>query len=558
MAKVPRLKLLWLILTASITIDIILTTIFSLKNGIFDIFPYFYILPIILLAYIYPRFSIYFTVILGWVYLALVYFYGPFDIKLYTTSVAWFYIFVTLGVIISSYAQQLMQERKFRDIVTNSQAGIFTFDFETEIVKDINLKATQMLGFKQDELLNKSISKFWPDTDPRGQFFSRLLKEHQTSDSEVEFTRSDNSKIWVLATAALTNDLIVIFSIEDITDRKQAEAALKESEKKYRMIGELNPYGVWICDAHGSFTYLSDSFLDLLGLTLPECANWGWIQKIPHEDRERTLSDWKQCVQTRCTWDYEYRIIDKNGKERFILSRGSPLYGNAGNDLVWVGIHLDITERRRYENKLESSIKEKEVIIKEVHHRVKNNMQVISGFLLLQANFIEDPVLIEKLNECQQRVRTMALVHEKLYQSKDLGYIGAEEYIKSLVSDLLNSSTLTTIVDVKVNVDNVSVNLDIAIPCGLVINELLTNSLKHAFKDRQTGNITLDMHLGDDHKFRLTIQDDGVGLPLDFETRSAASLGMQLVHVLVRQLGGEIKVNSDNGARFEIIFPEKF
>jgi two-component sensor histidine kinase len=226
--------------------------------------------------------------------------------------------------------------------------------------------------------------------------------------------------------------------------------------------------------------------------------------------------------------------------------------------ISWVGIHLEITERRRYENRLEASLREKEVIIKEVHHRVKNNMQVISGFLQLQSNYLSDPVAIEKLNESQRRVKTMALVHEKLYQSKSLEFINTAEYIRSLVSDLMDSYAVDTAVDVKVDVDNVSVNLDTAIPCGLIINELMTNCLKYAFKGRTTGNISLDLHLGADHTFTLIVADDGAGLPPDYDARSTATLGTQLVQVLVRQLGGEMKVTSENGARFEIVFPEKF
>jgi two-component sensor histidine kinase len=279
---------------------------------------------------------------------------------------------------------------------------------------------------------------------------------------------------------------------------------------------------------------------------------------LPREDYDRTIADWRQCIQTGSFWDYEYRIIDKNGKVLIVLSRGAPHTDSEGNITSWVGIHLDITERKRYEARLEASLQEKEVIIKEVHHRVKNNMQVISGFLELQSNYIDDPVAVEKLQESQRRVRTMALVHEKLYQSKSLGAINAAEYIKSLITDLMNSYSFSSSVDTSVDVDNVNFNIDMAIPCGLIINELVTNSLKHAFRDRDKGKISLSLHHREDHTFSLIVQDDGVGLPPDFAVRSTASLGMQLVGVLVRQIGGEMKAESDQGSRFTIIFPEKF
>jgi two-component sensor histidine kinase len=152
----------------------------------------------------------------------------------------------------------------------------------------------------------------------------------------------------------------------------------------------------------------------------------------------------------------------------------------------------------------------------------------------------------------------MALVHEKLYQSKSLVAINAAEYIKSLISDLTDSYSISTPVDVSVDVDNVNITLDMAIPCGLIINELVTNSLKYAFSGRSKGKLTLTMHHQETHTFSLVVQDDGIGLPPDFEVRKTASLGMQLVGVLVHQLGGEMKTESDHGTRFTIEFPEKF
>jgi len=350
----------------------------------------------------------------------------------------------------------------------------------------------------------------------------------------------------------------ILSTIRDITERRRAQAALIESETRYRMIGDLIPFGVWACDAKGNFSYLSESYLSVLNITLEECRKRGWMHLLPREDYDRTIADWRQCIQTGSFWDYEYRIVDKKGKIFIVLSQGAPHTDSAGKITSWVGIHLDITERKRYEERLEASLREKEVIIKEVHHRVKNNMQDISGFLELQSNYIEDPLAVEKLIECQRRVRTMALVHEKLYQSKSLVAINAAEYIKSLIADLMDSYSLSTPVDVSVDVDDVNITLDMAIPCGLIINELVTNSLKYAFFGRPEGKLSLTLHHQEDHTFSLVVQDDGVGLPPDYEARSKASLGMQLVNVLVRQLGGEMKTDSDQGTRFTIIFPEKF
>lgn len=674
-------KLFWLCIIAVFTLEILLATVFSLNSGTLEIFPYLFILPIILLAQTHPRFGIYFTIILGWIYIGLVYFYVPYEIKSFASSVAWFYIFVTIGVVISSLAESGQQEKKFREMFDNSLAGIFTFDVNTRKMIQSNLQTAAMFGYTPAEMEGRDIASLWSDEKELQYIVRKISAEKKIDAIELALKKKEGGKIWTLLTASMAgserivcsaiditdkreikDDLIeselryhmlfdsatdailihdragkilianqiasrqsnysvkklqelrlqdlgivpagglsadqntelqsrghylfesqlmtkdgtpmpveisckiieysgrpaILSTIRDITERRLAQAALMESETRYQMIGDLVPFGVWACNEKGNFSYLSESFLAVLGITLEECRKSGWMHMLPREDYDRTIADWRQCIQTGSFWDYENRIVDKKGKVFIVLSRGAPHTDSAGKITSWVGIHLDITERKRYEERLEASLREKEVIIKEVHHRVKNNMQVISGFLELQSNYIEDPVAVEKLIECQRRVRTMALVHEKLYQSKTLGAINAAEYIKSLIADLMDSYSMSTSVDVSVDVDDVDITLDMAIPCGLIINELVTNSLKYAFSGRPEGKLSLTLHHKEDHTFSLVVQDDGVGLPPDFEARSTASLGMQLVGVLVRQLGGEMKSDSDRGTRFTIVFPEKF
>ena len=674
-------KLFWLYIIGVFTVEIVLATFFSLRSGILEIFPYLYILPIILLARLHPRFAVYFTIILGWIYLGLVFLYMPFEIKSFASSIAWFYIFVTIGVVISSLAESSQQEEKFREMFDNSLAGIFTFDVDTRRLVKSNNQTAVMLGYTPAEMEGHDLATLWWDEAECEDRVKKTAAGRQIGTIEVALKKKNGEKIWALLTASMAGSSSIVCSaiditdkkrigdnlieselryhmlfdnatdtilihdpagrilnanqiasrqsgyslsglqelrlqdlgllpsegfsavqntelqskgyylfesqlmtrdgtplpvevfckiieyngrpavlstIRDITERRQAEEALQESETRYRMIGDLIPFGVWACDAQGNFSYLSESFLSVLGTTLEECRKTGWMHLLPREDYDRTIADWRQCIQTGSFWDYEYRIVDKKGKVFIVLSRGAPHTDSAGKVTSWVGIHLDIPERKRYEERMEASLREKEVIIKEVHHRVKNNMQVISGFLELQSNYIDDPQTVEKLMECQRRVRTMALVHEKLYQSRTLGVINAAEYIKSLIADLMNSYMMSTTVDVTVDVDDVNITLDMAIPCGLIINELVTNSLKYAYAGRTSGKLSLVMHHQEDHTFSLTVQDDGVGLPPDYEARAAASLGTQLVGVLVHQLGGEMKVDSSQGARFTIVFPEKF
>ncbi|MGA7628372.1 MAG: PAS domain S-box protein [Methanoregula sp.] len=681
MAEISRSRLIIIIVAALLTLSTLLITIFSLKSGVVDVYPYLYIVPVILVAYEYPRSGVYFTIILGWLYLGLVYFYGAFNVQLLASSSVWFYVFVSLGVLISAYTNEIVRQRKYLDIFVNSQSGIFTFDLESQKIQQHNARLDHILGYESGDLDNREISILWDKPDVMHTLISRIRQDRAVNDAEIEFVKKDGSRVWAQVTASLTvenlvvcfvadiserknvsdklresevqyqllfdqaGDAIVIHNmdgiildankiacqssgysldelkkmrimdlgispcaertranikemevkgsliyetihrnrfgseipteisssridyhghpaviciIRDISERKRAETSIREREQRFRMTGELIPYGVWICDASGQFTYCSESFLALIGMKQEDCKNHAWMRQLSPEDAERTKNDWMQTVQTGGFWDYEYRIFDKTGQEHFILSRGSPIRDSSGKITSFVGIHLDITDRRQYENQLETSVREKEVIIKEVHHRVKNNMQVISGFLQLQTNYIKDPESAEKLEECQRRVRSMALVHEKLYQSKHLGFINVAEYLKSLTSELQESYVVQTEVKFEVDVENININLDTAIPCGLIINELLTNSLKYAFKGRSSGTLGISLHLSPDHRFTLKVSDNGTGLPKNFDLKSTATLGMQLVQVLVRQLGGEITITSQQGTTFTITFPEKF
>lgn len=227
---------LWLSITALLTIGIILVSIFSLKNGYFGIFPYFYILPIILLAYFYPRYGVYFTVLLGWIFLGLVWLYGPADIQLYASSIAFFYIFVSLGVVISAFSSQLLQERKYREIFENSQAGMLTFDLDTQQIREINAQSATILGYAPADLKKQMFSSIWLDDTQETRFMKKIRQDDAIADMEIALRKKDRTIIWVLVTAALTKEGMIICSIVDITEQKRIKDELIESELRYRTL----------------------------------------------------------------------------------------------------------------------------------------------------------------------------------------------------------------------------------------------------------------------------------------------------------------------------------
>ncbi|PKL35783.1 MAG: hypothetical protein CVV44_19850 [Spirochaetae bacterium HGW-Spirochaetae-1] len=214
-----------------------------------------------------------------------------------------------------------------------------------------------------------------------------------------------------------------------------------------------------------------------------------------------------------------------------------------------------IDERSENENRMEESLKEKELLLREIHHRVKNNMQIISSLLDLQYHRIINITDRQLFLDSQNRVRAMALVHEKLYQSDSMTNIDFENYIQGLIreyNDTLSSMTKNVVIDIRVK--DVYMDINDAIPCALIVNELLTNSLKHAFPGGRRGTISVDFYVDEEGLYSLTVADDGVGIPREFDIKNNDSLGMQLIHALTHQLKGSISCDSGSGTKFMLSF----
>jgi two-component sensor histidine kinase len=215
----------------------------------------------------------------------------------------------------------------------------------------------------------------------------------------------------------------------------------------------------------------------------------------------------------------------------------------------------EIAERVRAEEQVKASLREKEVLLQEIHHRVKNNLQVISSLLYLQAKKVQDPQVLDIFRESQNRVRSMALIHEKLYQAQDLAGIDFDEYIHNLAAYLFHVySTSTRVVTLRVQSDDVFLPVDAAVPCGLILNELISNALKHAFPGDRGGQVRVELCTGHDYQYILKVGDDGVGLPPDLDLHATGSLGLQVVNTLVDQLGGTIELDTRSGTEFTITF----
>ncbi|MCE8429314.1 MAG: PAS domain S-box protein, partial [Candidatus Methanoperedens sp.] len=338
-------------------------------------------------------------------------------------------------------------------------------------------------------------------------------------------------------------------------EHRQAEEALRESEARYRGLFESAKDLIFTVSQEGLITSLNPAFETITGWPRSK-----WLGKhlelLVHPDDLSLMMELDKCFSNEIrASSLEMRILSKANRYLIMDVSMVPQTWN-GKVVRCLGIARDITKRRKDEEKLKDSIKEKEILLREIHHRVKNNMQVISGLLMLQEELSDDEKIIGMLKDSQNRIASMALIHEKLYKSENLSKIDFKEYVDELVSALFESYLVgESEIALNINVENISLGIDLAIPCGLILNELVTNSLKYAFPDGKKGEIKISLHSTGEDMIELIEGDNGAGIPDDLDFRKTQSLGLHIVNLLVEnQLHGEITLNKEGGTEFRIRF----
>jgi PAS domain S-box-containing protein len=250
------------------------------------------------------------------------------------------------------------------------------------------------------------------------------------------------------------------------------------------------------------------------------------------------------------------KVYEFPGTSIYVEISVNPIISGDGSVMGASFFSRDITERKKTENSLRVTLEEKKVLLKEIHHRVKNNLMIISNLLYLQSSYIKDKESQDIFKESQNRARSMALIHERLYHSADLKRMDFGDYIRSLSTELLHTYEVDPgLIKLKINVEDIFLDINTAIPLGLIVNELVTNSLKHAFPEGNSGEINVDFHPVDDH-YEFTVKDNGVGFPEDLDFQNTDSLGMQIVNSLTDQIDGEIELDNNNGTEFKISFKD--
>jgi PAS domain S-box-containing protein len=349
--------------------------------------------------------------------------------------------------------------------------------------------------------------------------------------------------------------------IQHIDQRKRAEAALMQSEARYRLITDNMSDSVWLMDRKFRLTFISPSAEKKRGFSQKELLDMPFgkhltaeSQKIFETNFPRQFPDEQLAtadMPLSATSELEFRM--KDGTTYWAETTLSLIRDGAGKPFGYVGMARDVTERKRAEEKILASLHEKEILLREIHHRVKNNLQIIASLLFLQSINITDTFTLDILKESRSRVKSMALIHEKLYRSEDLALIPFATYLGSLIDSLKEAYGITdsrVSISVTITPPDLSLNIETGIPCGLIINELISNSLKHAFKDGRSGAITIVMTKTSPDEYTMIISDNGPGFPKEIDFRNTTSLGLQLVNNLVAQLEGDISLDCSGGSAF--------
>ena len=474
---------------------------------------------------------------------------------------------------------------------------VFYKDMEGNYLGCNELFARRILAIPKESIVGHSM-RYFEDKVP-GEFADvyekydhKLLRESESQHYEAKVRCPKNGEIRdFLITKALYFDTAgkragIVGIMQDITERKKSEEILQKSEERYLLAAEQTGQLIYDYDIEADRNDWAGAIEKLTGYSVEEFQKFnmdGWAGHIHPEDRERAVQAHYDSFKTDTQYNEEYRFMRKDGSYFYAEDRGITLKDRSGRIYRILGVIKDITERKAAEEALEKTGKIRK---REIHHRIKNNLQVISSLLELQAEKFDDEEVLEAFRESQNRVASMAIIHEELYGSKDKDMLTLDfsAYLRKLTADLLNSYALKSDnIRLELDVEEIFIGMDTAIPLGTIINELVSNSLKHAFTPEKSGEIRIsflrtenyengrknsknsDNENGDNAEsegqsgFVLIVSDSGEGFPEEIDFRNTDSLGLQLVNTLVNQIGGTITLKKGRGTEFSIRFrePEK-
>jgi len=454
-------------------------------------------------------------------------------------------------------------ESEFRIIWEKSPLGMRLTD-ENGIIRRVNPAFCDLVGKSENALLGKPLSVAYTEGQGRHILEMHKKKFHERTVAthfETEITLWNGKKLWLEVSNSffvqVNGKTLLLGIFRDISQKKNYEIALKTEQQYFESLFQNSPEAITLTDSSGKIKRINDAFSRLFDFSEKELLGESVDDTIvPDEDRDNGKEITRKASNGEIIFT-EAKRMRKNGDlidVSILASAVDPT--DKKSDLYLV--YRDIREHKKTERELQTLLREKDILLKEVYHRVKNNFQVISSLLNLQAKGISDEKAKRLCRESQNRIRTMALVHEKLYQSPDLSNINLKEYFSSLIHSLYRSlQSENNSIRLSLDIDAIELSIDQAIPCGLIVNEIFTNAMKYAFPEGYSGNaeIAVTCKMTADNQIKLTIRDNGKGITENYSPMESKSLGMRLVHSLVEnQLEGSIDVTNKNGTEVHILF----
>jgi PAS domain S-box-containing protein len=363
--------------------------------------------------------------------------------------------------------------------------------------------------------------------------------------------------------AALENARLYQAVQSELEERKRTEAALQEAEERYRTLVEQIPAVAYTDSAEemGKTLYINPQLKKIAGYDPEQWVKDSdlWMKIMHSEDRDRVLETYVRTYQAGEPFNMEYRIISPEGRTIWFHDEATLICDRSGRPLFWQGIMLNVTNQKQAEDALRKALAEKEVLLREVHHRVKNNLQAIIYLIEGRIGQVTDQQMVSLLKGLQEQARTMALVYEQLYQSDSLAEVKMKHYLQMLADSIREAFSGERLIEVSVESEDINLDIGTAMPCGLMVTELLTNSLKHAFPPDFERNPRVEIILGfrNDY-YDLVVRDNGVSLPQDLDKRAKGSMGLKLVRMwATHQMGGTFEIESGEGATFHVTFPKR-
>lgn len=449
----------------------------------------------------------------------------------------------------------------FRLGVEAAPTGMLMVDEQARLVL-VNSQVEALFGYARQELLGKSVEQLVPERFRNHHMILRAAFQKAPegrlmgAGRELFGLRKDGSEFPLeigLNPLRTPEGDFVLCSVIDISERHAADEArrlavqLRERSRFFELSLDL----VCIANTQGNFVELNPAFTQCLGYSNRELLERPFLHFVHPDDHAATLKELEKLTAGVPTLLFANRYRCKDGSYRWLQWRAAP----DQSGLIFA-VARDVTEDLQKSRDLAASLKEREVLLQEMHHRVKNNLQVIASLINMQTRQLSDASARAALEECRARVYAIALIHEKLYQSRDYARIPFSEYARSLAEGVVHAAGVSPgRVRLTMNIETLALAVDKAIPCGLILNELITNALKHAFPNERHGSIEVEFRKASPGELVLLVADDGVGLPDDFTVEKSHSLGLELVRTLVEQLEGRLEIARGKGATFSVIFP---